>query len=100
MFWDVMLCWVSGSQCSEGVCDLCCKGQAVQEEDNLICEYAGTVNLQNVRNHLPSNAGSHQRRPETCDCRCFRRWKKDERDLIDLSVLVFRLNAAGKFAEG
>jgi len=46
MFWVVMLCWVNGSQCSEGVCDLCCKGQAVQEEDYLICEYSGTVNLQ------------------------------------------------------
>ena len=65
VFWAVMLCWVIGSQCSEGVCDLCRKGQALQEEECLIPEYAGTVNLQNVRNHLPSDAASHHRRPES-----------------------------------
>jgi hypothetical protein len=65
VFWVVMPCWMSGSQCSEGVCDLCHKGQAVQEKDCLISECAATVNVQNVRNHLPSNAASHHRRPES-----------------------------------
>ena len=65
VFWIVMLCWVSGSQCSEGVCDLCHKSQAVQEEDCLIGEYAGTLNLQNVRNCLPIDTESHHRRLES-----------------------------------
>ena len=93
VFWVVMLCCVSGSHCSEGVCDLCRKGQAVQEEDCLIREYAGIVNLQNVRNHLPSDTASHHRRPESWDCRCVQSWKKDERDLIDTSFIKCQRDA-------
>ena len=52
-------------RCSAGVRDLRLEGQAVQGEDCLIFEYAGTVNLQNVGNQLPSDAASHHTRPES-----------------------------------